>query len=373
MNTPDSLRALHRANPRSTDGFTHTVEAAAHAVRARIAADGPPRAPSRRAPPVPSRRLAAAVLAAAAIGVAAFVAVGSPGGGPGVEDAAAAVKQAATVTAASAELSGTAVLRITHDGETWADTTIRWNGGDLALANNTPDRAGRTGGGFRLVDGTVYGHDPRDGPWVAEGSPANIDPDSGTTPTELLAAVREDVGGATLPRLVESMTGLTTVQLDDGSTRYAGKVAAGLIARESGFKEGQSIRVLPFGNVAHGDAADPAAQIDAVIIVGADGIIRELTASWPGWTYRRLLRPWLHRRAPCAGRSPAASARPFRRAYGAGPTGPVAFWDSAAPPTPVICQGLESAPSSDSVHRSVNAVASSLLPEISAFVSRSSM
>ena len=58
MNTPDSLRALHRANPRSTDGFTHTVEAAAHAVRARIAADGPPRAPSRRAPPVPSRRLA---------------------------------------------------------------------------------------------------------------------------------------------------------------------------------------------------------------------------------------------------------------------------------------------------------------------------
>ena len=40
------------------------------------------------------------------------------------------------------------------------------------------------------------------------------------------------------------MTGLTTRQLGDGSTVYSGTVAAGLIARETGFKEGESIRVL---------------------------------------------------------------------------------------------------------------------------------
>ena len=61
----------------------------------------------------------------------------------------------------------------------------------------------------------------------------------------------------TLRRITGGMNGLTTRRLDDGSTVYSGTVAAGLIARETGFKEGQPIRVLPFGYVAHDEAADP--------------------------------------------------------------------------------------------------------------------
>jgi hypothetical protein len=80
----------------------------------------------------------------------------------------------------------------------------------------------------------MYGVDPEDGGWVVLGSPDSIDPDSGTTPDEYLAAVREDVDGTTLRRMTDGMSGLTTRQLDDGSTVYGGSVAAGLIARETG-------------------------------------------------------------------------------------------------------------------------------------------
>ena len=110
-----------------------------------------------------------------------------------------------------------------------------------------------------VVDGTMYGVEPATATGSILGSPESIDPGSGTTPDEYLAAVREDVGGVTLRRITGGMTGLSTRRLDDGSTVYSGTVAAGLIARETGFKEGQSIRVLPFGYVAHDEAADPAA------------------------------------------------------------------------------------------------------------------
>ena len=63
--------------------------------------------------------------------------------------------------------------------------------------------------------------------------------------------------------------------MDSGSTVYRGKVAAGSVARESGFKEGQAIRVFPFGYVAYDEAADPDALLDAALIVGVDGVVRE--------------------------------------------------------------------------------------------------
>ena len=117
------------------------------------------------------------------------------------------------------------------------------------------------------------------------GSPKNIDPDSGTTPDEYLAAVRHDVGGATLRRITNGMTGLTTRTLGDGSTVYSGAVQAGLIARESGFKEGQALRVLPFGYVAHDQAADPANPLQTAVTVGSDSIVREIAVTWGSWTY----------------------------------------------------------------------------------------
>jgi hypothetical protein len=292
MNASDSLEALRRANPRTGAGFAESVEATTEELHARIAATSaaaPATAPSPRGRSRVRRRLVGVSTLAAAAALAAFLVVSLPGVGPGVASAAAAVRKAAIVTAASAERSGTAVVRMTHDGKPWTGATIRWHGKDLSVARDTPGRARPAGGEMLVVDGTLYGIDPVHGGWLKLGSPANIDPDSGTTPSEYLAAVREDVGGATLRRITEGMTGLTTRQLRDGSTVYSGTVAAGLIARETGFKEGQAIRVLPFGYVAHDEAANPAAPLHAAVTVGADGVVRQITVTWGGrasaWNY----------------------------------------------------------------------------------------
>jgi hypothetical protein len=296
MTMTESLEALRRANPRGRPGLAESVEAAAGVLRERMdITDVEVGAPARRRRrPTPRRRLRRAwtvgVSLAAVAAVAAVVAVGSPVGGPGVANAAAAVRRAAAVTAVSAERSGTAVVRITHDNRIWTGTTIRWNGPDLAVSRDAPRRPAKAGSRFLVVDGTMYGIDPERGDWVSLGSPDGIDPDSGTTPGEYLEAVREDVGGVTLRRITDGMTDdLTTRQLGDGSTVYSGTVAAGLIARESGFKEGQHIRVLPFGDVAHDEAANPANPLQAAVTVGPDGVIRELSVTWgtsaSAWRY----------------------------------------------------------------------------------------
>jgi len=209
--------------------------------------------------------------------------VRSPGGGPGVDDAAAVVNKAAAVTANAAERSGTAAVRITHDGELWAGSTIRWYDGDLSVSRDAPDRRGRAGAHLLLVSGTLYGFE--EGHWVIFGDPANIDPGSGTTPDEYVAAVREDVGGMTLRRIAGRVTGLTVTRPGNGSTVYQGKIAAGVIARETGFKDGEAIRVLPFGYVAHDEAANGSALLDVAVTVGADGVVRQISVSWGTWDY----------------------------------------------------------------------------------------
>jgi hypothetical protein len=292
MNASESFQALRRANPRAKAGFVQSVEAATDAVRAQIAMTaGAPRTRTGRVHP--RHRLvrvsAAGASLAAVAAVAALLTVASPGGGPAVENAAAAVEKAASLTAASAERSGTAVVRITHDGEVWAGITIRWHGSDVAVSHGLPRRPGGAESGLMVVGGTLYGFDPGDGGWVALGSPESIDPGSGTTPDEYLAAVREDVGGVTLRRITDGVTGLTTTRLDDGATVYTGTVAARLIARKSGFKGGRPIRLLPFGFVAHDEAADPGAALEAAVTVDANGIVREIAVTWgtglSRWTY----------------------------------------------------------------------------------------
>ena len=104
MSMPESFEALRRANPRARAGFAETVEAAAGAVHKEIAAaDGD--APRRH---LPRRRVvglsATGAALAAAVAVVAFGTVGSSG----VQSAEAAFKKATTLTAASAERSGTA-------------------------------------------------------------------------------------------------------------------------------------------------------------------------------------------------------------------------------------------------------------------------
>jgi hypothetical protein len=289
MNSNDGLDALRRANPRRAAGFTRAVDAAAAEVRARIetvvTAD-PPRGRQLR----PRRRLlgvfAAGIGLAAAAAVAVFLTVGSSDVTPGVEQAAAAIKKAATLTATSADQSGSVNVRMTHDGQLWAHKTVRWNGDDLEISDESP---GGPSSGLPLlvVNGMMYGHDPDHEGWVEVGPVSSIDPGTGTTPPDILAAVREDLGGATLRRITRAMTagGLTTTNQSDGSTVYRGKVAAGQIARETGFKEGQAIRVFPFGYVAHDAAADPASLLDTAVTVDADGVIREIAVTWGTWTY----------------------------------------------------------------------------------------
>jgi hypothetical protein len=291
---PDSFQALRRANPRRGEGFTESVAAVAEAVNGGLLVSEPipsaPAQPRRNAQPRRRRGFVGVSAVGAAVAVAAgltvFFTLGTPGGGPGVSDAAAAVRTAAALTAASAERSGTAVVRITHDGELWAGSTIRWNGEDLSLRSDTPGRDGKVGGRLLVVDGMMYGNDPRvDGGWAELGPPESIDPDSGTTPAEYLAAVRDDVGGPALRRITQGMAGLTAEELEDGSTVYRGSVRADLIARESGFKDGESLRVLPFGFVAHDEAGDPASLLDTAVTVGADGVVRQIAVRWGTWTY----------------------------------------------------------------------------------------
>jgi hypothetical protein len=313
MRTSESIEALRRANPRRRSGFAQSVDSVAVVVQASIA--GGPQ-PTMRRRPVRRRAVrvsAAGALVAVAAGTAAFLLVASPGGGPVVDDAAAAMARAATVTAASAERSGTAVVRITRGSEVWAGATVRWHDGDLAVSQDAPLRRGRAGSELRMVDGVLYGVEPEDGGWVVLGSPASIDPGSGTTPDEYLAAAREDVGGVTLRRITQGMAGLATRRLADGSTVYSGTVAAGLVARESGFKDGQGIRLLPFGYVAHDEAADPTARLDASVTVAGAGIVREIAVTWgsaTAWTYTVTYRDL---GAAEAIRAPA-SARPLRTA-----------------------------------------------------------
>jgi hypothetical protein len=282
------LAALRRANPRNKASFAGSVDAAGAAVRARIATAGTTDAPRVRHLR-PRRRLigvTAGVALAAAAAVAVFLTVGSSGVAPGVDNAAAAVKKAASLTAASAEQSGTTTVRMTHRGQLWAEKVVRWNGADVEITDHSP---GGPSSGLPLlvVDGMMYGHDPCCEGWVELGSPSSIDRGSGTTPTEILAAVREDVGGTTLRRIVGAMTaaGLTTAKPGDGSTVYSGNVPAGQIATRAGFKEGQAIRVLPFGYVAHDAAADPASLLDTAVTVGSEGVIREIAVTWGTWTY----------------------------------------------------------------------------------------
>ena len=280
MSMPESFEALRRANPRARAGFAESVEATAGAVRDVIATanESAPSQPRR------GRRLlglsAAGGAAAAAIAVTAFVTVGSSG----VQSASASFQKATALTAASAERSGTAEIRMTHNGEFWAGRTICWHGDDLAMSGDSRWRLRKPGTDMLVVDGLMYGIDV-DGKWVVLGSPKNIDPESGTTPDEYLAAVRQDVGGATLRRITNGMTGLTTRTLGDGSTVYSGAVAAGLIARESGYKDGEALRVLPFGYVANDEAADPANALQANVTVGPEGVVREIAVTWGRWTY----------------------------------------------------------------------------------------
>src|SRR5262245_15646360 len=155
MSTSESLPALRRANPRDRADLTTVAAAARRQIELDPSVSRLPRRPFARVV------LAGGLLAAAALAVLATT--GSPGGG---QNATAAVRNAVAVTGASARQSGTAVVRITHDGRLWAGRTIRWSGENLALSDEAPQRVPSAGATFLVVDGVMYGIDPEEGGWV---------------------------------------------------------------------------------------------------------------------------------------------------------------------------------------------------------------
>lgn len=312
MNTAESMQVLRRANPRGSDGFASSVDAATTAVRATIsAADDPgdaavPRQrdahPRRPRPRVRVAWVSLAAATAAGTAVAAFLATGAPGGGspavatsPAVVPATVTLVKAADVSGSLADQSGTAIVQIAHNGQSWAGSTIRWSDHDLSVSRADGEE-------FRLVGGVFYAL--IFGRWTAYSNPGDLTFGSGTSPSDYLATVRQDAGGATLHRIVASMTGQTTQHLADGTTVYSGTVPAGAIARTQEYKEGQPIRVLPFGYVAHDEAADPAAPLSVRLTVGADGIIRLIAVHWGGnssaWAYTVAYSGLGHTPAPVA-------------------------------------------------------------------------
>lgn len=273
MSATDSLEALRRANPRHAPGFAERVAA----VAVELTTSPAPRLTRVWRP----GRVLPALAAACAVIVAALSAVSS-------SPTQVTLARAATISATAADASGVVAVTITRDGATWASKTVQWSGDDIAIETNDPGRAGR--GDLRVVDGALYLADRETpGGWMQTGTPDSIDPDSGTTAAEYLVAVKADAGGDTLRRISAVITDTHTTKNDDGSTVYAGTIAAGELARESGYKGGQPIRVFPFGYVAHDDAADPASPVHITISVGRDGLIKEILATWGGesaWTYR---------------------------------------------------------------------------------------
>ena len=88
-------------------------------------------------------------------------------------------------------------------------------------------------------------------------------------------------------RITRGMQDLKIHRGRDGATVYTGREAAGVLTRDPG--TGERIRVLPFGFIAHGKAANPASLLNVALTVGSDGIIRRIAVDWgagtSAWTY----------------------------------------------------------------------------------------
>ena len=148
---PETIDALRRANPRAESGLDEAVEAVSRVVRAQLGAE---------APPLPRRRslhgLArfSVVLVACAVVAAAVVSTSTGPSGP--PSAAAALSKAATLTAAAADRSGTAVVRLENGDDLLAGATIRWHGNDLSVSSDPSAQLGEAGSKMLSVGGTYF-------------------------------------------------------------------------------------------------------------------------------------------------------------------------------------------------------------------------
>jgi hypothetical protein len=215
-----------------------------------------------------------------------------PGGG-GPQDAYAAVRQAASLTATAAEQSGVATTSLTQNGSPVLTSTFSWNGSDLSLVtdSNGSDE-------IRYVDGIVYERATADGQWQKLGS-VDLQPVQGSHGLEdgpqsalgnawgaigragqVRQQIFRDLGGLSgkAAQMVGSvLKGLTQVENADGSRTYSGPGWAAELLHEFGFPS--SVRLA---------GADTDTPMTVQLTVGTDGIIRELKGTFGAnneWTY----------------------------------------------------------------------------------------
>ncbi len=295
MSLSNSLEALRRANLLDGAGYDDLLDRLACAAleHRELTADRPSTADSRK-PRWTRRPIGARATGAFPIGAGVLVAVvviallmaGSPLG-PQALPPAAAMEHAVEVTATAADESGIVEVEITQDGELWAAKTVHWNGDDLSVSESDTSASHRRD--LLVVDWMMYGHDPEaPGEWVELRISRQHRPRHRNDAGRLPVRGHEDAGGETLRRITSAMTDLTTSAGADGSTIYQGHVPAGDLARETGTKDGQTLRVLPYGYVAHDQASNPSSMIAVSITVGADETIQVISATWGGvsdWTY----------------------------------------------------------------------------------------
>src|SRR5262245_2698977 len=147
MDRRDGIDALRRANPRGRAGFDEAVETAQRVRTEVLASVARERVPARARLPrrrVPAWAASVALTAAAGVAVAAVAlpgtgsSTGPTGGGTGAQDPAASLRLAAQRTAVASVQSGTATVRLTKDGQSWAGQTVKWNGDDISLVRDEP-------------------------------------------------------------------------------------------------------------------------------------------------------------------------------------------------------------------------------------------
>jgi hypothetical protein len=232
------------------------------------------RTPTRRR----SRRFAlGGALVAAAAAALALIMTLSPAGGGGVQSAQAAVEQAGAATAAAARHSGTVEVRMAHNGRPWSAETVHWNQGNASVVGSGVGSPGR----LLFVDGVLF--------TKVAGSWAAVDKGgvSGYMRQRYIAPALNGIAGNTFRHIVGGIQDLQIRHGQDGTTVFSGRESARLLTSDP--RTGERIRVLPFGFVAHGEAADPNALLRIAVTVGSDHLIQRIAVAWgagaSAWSY----------------------------------------------------------------------------------------
>jgi hypothetical protein len=264
----DELELIERFAPQ--EGPDEAIRRRAESRLAEAISRAGQHATARRAGPRrPLRPIAVVVAVAAAIVISVIlVNVLSPAGGGGAQNAYAAVDHAGAATATAARHSGKVVVLVTHSGKAYAGETVRWNNGNASVKCTGVGSCGE----LLFVDRVLF--TKNDGSWTKV--------DKGGLPNYMrqryVSPALQSMSRSTFRRITGGMQHLKIKPGHNGTTIYSGREASGVLTRDP--NTGERIRVLPFGFVAKGAAANPASILSVSLTVGSDGIIQGIDVAW---------------------------------------------------------------------------------------------